>query len=205
MPQRPVLVGGTVADNVPRLARPDAPDEEVAAAARAAALDVPLTETVGEDGAGLSTGQQRRVALARAVLADRPLLLLDEPTEGVDADTEAAILTALPEVVAGHTALVVSHRPAVLAACDRVIDLPTAAPHPTGAGRLTNSAPRPTDAAAGFTSSAPRPTDAAGGRSRGPAGGSAWRGGCGRGWRSPSRSAPPRWAAGSRSPPRRPG
>jgi ATP-binding cassette, subfamily C, bacterial CydCD len=122
VPQRPVLLAGTVADNV-RLARPDAPDGAVAAAALAAALDVPLDTPVGEDGAGLSTGQQRRVALARAVLADRPLLLLDEPTEGVDSDTEATIIDALPRIAAGRTLLVVSHRPQVLAVCDRVVDL----------------------------------------------------------------------------------
>ena len=87
VPQRPTLVRGTVADNI-RLGQPFASPERVAAAAEAAALDIPLDTPVGEDGNGLSTGQQRRVALARAVLADRPLLLLDEPTEGVDADTE---------------------------------------------------------------------------------------------------------------------
>lgn len=137
VPQRPVLVTGDVAANI-RLTCPDAPDAAVAAAAAAAALDVPLDTPVGEDGTGLSTGQQRRVALARAVLADRPLLLLDEPTEGVDADTEAAIVAALPAITAGRTALIVSHRPAVLAACDSVVDLlPSSTPSPSPAARPT--------------------------------------------------------------------
>ncbi|HLU54813.1 MAG TPA: thiol reductant ABC exporter subunit CydD [Pseudonocardia sp.] len=122
VPQHPVLLTGTVADNI-RLADPDAPPDRVAAAARTAALDVPLDARVGEDGTGLSTGQRRRIALARAVLADRPLLLLDEPTEGVDAATEAAIVDALPRVLAGRTAVIVSHRDAVLVHCDRVLDL----------------------------------------------------------------------------------
>ncbi|MGD9526069.1 MAG: thiol reductant ABC exporter subunit CydD [Pseudonocardia sp.] len=127
VPQRPVLVAGTVAANI-RLALPSASDGEVAAAGAAAALDVDLDTRVGEDGAGLSTGQRRRVALARAVLADRPLLLLDEPTEGVDAATEAAIACALPQIAAGRTVLVVSHRATPLAACDRVVTLPGPVP-----------------------------------------------------------------------------
>ncbi len=76
VPQQPRLVAGTVADNI-RLGAPHATDEEVAAAAAASALDVPLTTPVGELGAGLSTGQQRRVALARAAVLDRPLVILD--------------------------------------------------------------------------------------------------------------------------------
>ncbi|MGW5718593.1 thiol reductant ABC exporter subunit CydD [Amycolatopsis sp. NPDC003865] len=131
VPQQPHLVAGTVAENI-RLGLPDATDDAVLAAADTAALDVGLSTVVGELGAGLSTGQRRRVALARAVLLDRPLILLDEPTEGVDAETEAAILERLPKVLAGRTAVIVSHHPAVLARCDRVISLgePVAGPTP---------------------------------------------------------------------------
>ncbi|QWF78016.1 thiol reductant ABC exporter subunit CydD [Amycolatopsis sp. CA-230715] len=123
VPQQPNLVAGTVADNV-RLGAPDAPEEDLRRAAAAAALDLPLTTPVGELGAGLSTGQRRRVALARAILLDRPILLLDEPTEGIDAETEAVILDRLPGMLAGRTAIIVTHHSSVLARCDRVIRLP---------------------------------------------------------------------------------
>ena len=122
VPQRPVLLTGTLGTNI-ALAAPDAAPDAVARAARLADLDLPLDTPVGEDGAGLSTGQRRRVALARAILADRPLLLLDEPTEGVDADTEAAIGAALPEIAAGRTVVLVSHRADLLGRCDRVVAL----------------------------------------------------------------------------------
>ena len=120
VPQRPALVAGTVAENI-ALGDPDAGPERIRAAAAAAALDVHPDTLLGENGAGLSTGQRRRVALARAVLADRPLLLLDEPTEGVDAATAEELLAALPRITAGRTTLLVSHRPEVLARCDRVL------------------------------------------------------------------------------------
>ncbi|MCX4963351.1 thiol reductant ABC exporter subunit CydD [Streptomyces sp. NBC_00654] len=129
VPQRPHLFAGTIAENV-RLARPDADDEAVAAALRdAGAYDfvAELPEgagtPLGEDGAGLSAGQRQRLALARAFLADRPLLLLDEPTASLDGETEAGIVEAVRRLAAGRTVLLVVHRPALLAVADRVVAL----------------------------------------------------------------------------------
>ena len=120
--QDPVLFAGTVADNI-RLGRPDADDLAVRRAARAARVDVRLELPIGERGNGLSVGQRRRIALARALLMDAPLLLLDEPTEGVDRVTEQALLESLPTAFAGRTVVLVTHRPALLQLCDHVVEL----------------------------------------------------------------------------------
>ncbi|WP_431771967.1 thiol reductant ABC exporter subunit CydD [Streptomyces cucumeris] len=130
VPQRPYLFAGTIAENV-RLARPDADDPAVRAALRdAGALDfvTALPEgaatRLGELGSGLSAGQRQRIALARAFLADRPVLLLDEPTANLDGETEAAVVAAVRRLAAGRTVLMVVHRPALLPLADRVLSLP---------------------------------------------------------------------------------
>ncbi|GED85973.1 thiol reductant ABC exporter subunit CydD [Streptomyces sp. 6-11-2] len=129
VPQRPHLYAGTIAENV-RLARPDADDAAVRGAlADAGALEfvdtLPegLDTRLGEDGAGLSAGQRQRLALARAFLADRPVLLLDEPTAALDGATEAEVVDAVRRLSAGRTVLLVVHRPALLDVADRVVRL----------------------------------------------------------------------------------
>ncbi|MEV3852874.1 thiol reductant ABC exporter subunit CydD [Streptomyces sp. NPDC050095] len=133
VPQRPQLYAGSIADNV-RLARPDADDAAVLDALREAgalefveALPEGVRTELGEDGAGLSAGQRQRLALARAFLADRPVVLLDEPTAALDGETEAGIVEAVRRLAVGRTVLLVVHRPALLAVADRVVRLETPA------------------------------------------------------------------------------
>ncbi|MGW1715694.1 thiol reductant ABC exporter subunit CydD [Streptomyces sp. NPDC002156] len=129
VPQRPHLFAGSIAENV-RLARPDADDTAVRRALADAgamefvdALPEGVHTALGEDGAGLSAGQRQRLALARAFLADRPVLLLDEPTAALDGETEAEVVAAVRRLAVGRTVLLVVHRPALLGVADRVVRL----------------------------------------------------------------------------------
>ncbi|WP_033253506.1 thiol reductant ABC exporter subunit CydD [Kitasatospora phosalacinea] len=122
VPQHPHLFAGTVAENV-RLARPDASDAQLAAALAAAHVDFTTPDApLAENGHGLSAGQRQRLALARALLADRPVLILDEPTAHLDPVTEAALLGTLRTL--DRTVLLITHRPALTALADHHVHLP---------------------------------------------------------------------------------
>ena len=127
--QQPILFHGSLRDNI-RMGQPEADEQAIVAAARAAhvlafaermpgGLDMP----VGEKGARLSRGQAQRVALARAFLANAPLLLLDEPTAGLDAANERLVVAAIDALSQGRTVVMVTHRMANLAEANRVIVL----------------------------------------------------------------------------------
>ncbi|MGW8630237.1 thiol reductant ABC exporter subunit CydD [Streptomyces sp. NPDC055793] len=142
VPQHPYLFAGTIAENV-RLARPDADDLAVCRALRDAgalefvdALPDGTGTVLGEDGTGLSAGQRQRLALARAFLADRPVLLLDEPTAALDGATEAEVVAAVRRLAEGRTVLLVVHRPALLEVADRVVRLAEPAPADPSDGTL---------------------------------------------------------------------
>ncbi|MCX5606798.1 thiol reductant ABC exporter subunit CydD [Streptomyces sp. NBC_00047] len=153
VPQRPHLFAGTIGENV-RLARPGASEAEVTRALEdagawefVAALPRGVETSLGEGGVGLSAGQRQRLALARAFLADRPALLLDEPTAALDGETEAGVVDAVRRLAVGRTVLLVVHRPALLAVADRVVAM--AAP-----GAASGPLPRPVAGRAG----APEPS-----------------------------------------------
>jgi ABC-type transport system involved in cytochrome bd biosynthesis fused ATPase/permease subunit len=121
--QRPHLFAGTVADNV-RLGKPHASDAEVVDALRTAGLDVDPATELGETGAGLSAGQRRRVAIARAFVRDAPILLLDEPTAALDGAAEEVVIDAVSAARSrGTTVILVAHRPTLVALADTVIEV----------------------------------------------------------------------------------
>ncbi len=138
LPQHPHLFAGTVRDNI-RLGLPDAAHHDVVDAARAAGAhgfveDLPdgYDTPIGEVGTGLSAGQRQRVALARAYLRDAPVVLFDEPTARLDLASEQAVVSAAGELLAGRTAILVAHRPALLARADRVLRLTDGRGHLAG-------------------------------------------------------------------------
>ncbi|EKM0526615.1 cysteine/glutathione ABC transporter ATP-binding protein/permease CydC [Cronobacter turicensis] len=125
VPQRVHLFSATLRDNL-RLAAPQADDAALGAVLARVGLeklleDDGLNAWLGEGGRQLSGGELRRLGIARALLHDAPVLLLDEPTEGLDAETERQILTLVKEVAAQKTLLMVTHRLQGLTAFDRII------------------------------------------------------------------------------------
>lgn len=126
VPQEPFLVSGTIADNI-RFGRPDAGDEEMVAAAKSAnadefirALPEVYETSILEGGVNLSVGQRQLVSIARALLADPRILIMDEATSSVDTMTEVLIQEALGRLLSGRTAIIIAHRLSTVRNVDRI-------------------------------------------------------------------------------------
>jgi ATP-binding cassette subfamily B protein len=127
--QEPFVFHASIAENV-RYARPDATDADVQEAVRAAGLEPFVARQpdgsatiVGERGAAVSAGERQRLAIARALVANPDVLVLDEPTAALDAEAERHVVAEWRRLMAGRTVVVVTHRPAVAASADRVITM----------------------------------------------------------------------------------
>jgi len=127
--QETLVFDGTIADNI-RWGRPGATDDDIERAARAADVhrfvqDLPdgYTTRVGQRGRLLSGGQRQRLAIARAMIRDAPVLLLDEPTTGLDAESTERVLAPLRRLMAGRTTLMISHNLLTVTDADRIVFL----------------------------------------------------------------------------------
>ena len=126
VPQGNTIFSGTIADNL-RLIKQDATDEEIIEALKISCawdfvekLPLGINSPVGEKGRGLSEGQAQRIAIARAVLRDAPIMLLDEATSALDVETERKVLRSIIQKKPNKTCIVATHRPSVLTMCQRV-------------------------------------------------------------------------------------
>ena len=125
--QDPFLFSGTIADNI-RFARPDATDEEVLAAAHAIGVDrvaarfeEGLDHVVREGGAGLSAGERQLISIARALVADPRILILDEATSNIDRPTEVLIERAFDTLLRGRTSIIIAHRLTTVRRADEIL------------------------------------------------------------------------------------
>jgi ATP-binding cassette subfamily B protein IrtA len=122
------LLGISVADNI-RLGRPDSGEVDIVNAAKAAHIHDRIMalpngyDTIVGDGAHFSGGEAQRVSIARALLADTPILVLDEATAFADPDSEAQIQTALAHLIVGRTVLVIAHRLGSIVGADNIVVL----------------------------------------------------------------------------------
>lgn len=139
--QETLVFHGSIYDNI-SYGRPNATAQDVYAAARAAEVDGFVAKlpdgydtVVGERGRSLSGGQRQRIAIARALVRDAPILVLDEPTTGLDDGTGKKVLTALNRLMAGRTTIVIAHDEQSLALADRRVHLDRG--HLTGSGPQT--------------------------------------------------------------------
>ena len=164
--QDPFLFAGTIADNI-RFAQPDATDEQVEDVARAVGVDRiarrferGLLHEVREGGSGLSAGERQLISIARALLADPRILILDEATSNIDRPTEVLIESALDRLLRGRTSIIIAHRLATVRRADEMI-VARARPHRPArcvrrAPRSRRAVPRARDSATGFGSGAAR-------------------------------------------------
>jgi ATP-binding cassette subfamily C protein CydC len=131
VPQRPHLFNSSIRDNI-LLGCPDADSIRIRAALEDSGLIVwieslpdRLDTMVGVAGSAVSGGEARRIALARALLHDTPIVLLDEPTEGLDVETERKVVARLNNRLQGKTVLIITHRPACLVLAERIVEINT--------------------------------------------------------------------------------
>ena len=129
VPQDPYLFSGTVGENI-RYGKLDANQDEIIEAARAAGVHDLITRMsqgydtqVGERGANLSAGQRQLICLARAILANPPIMILDEATSNVDTNTERIMQDSLKRLSKGRTVIVIAHRLSTVTHADRIIIL----------------------------------------------------------------------------------
>ena len=146
MPQEALLFHRSIAENI-AYGRPDATMEQIREAARQAnalefieRLPQGFDTVTGERGVKLSGGQRQRIAIARALLADCPVLVLDEATSALDSESEQLVQDALATLMQGRTAIVVAHRLSTVASLDRIVVLDG---RQGGGGRPARRARRP--------------------------------------------------------------
>ena len=139
VPQETVLLAGTIRDNITK-GWEGVSDDDIVQAAEAAsahqfivAMPQGYATDVGEGGQQLSAGQRQRIAIARALVGDPPVLLLDEPSASLDRPAEEALSTTLANLARDHTIMVVTHSPVLLSRCQSVLVMDK--------GRITISGP----------------------------------------------------------------
>jgi subfamily B ATP-binding cassette protein MsbA len=125
--QETVLLRGTVAENI-AFGRPDATEEQIVRAAELANADEFIRRMpngydsmIGDRGATLSGGQRQRIGIARALIRDNPILILDEPTAALDAESEQVVIEALKRLMQGRTVIAVAHRLSTLRDADKIV------------------------------------------------------------------------------------
>lgn len=129
VPQEPLMLSNTIAANI-AFGQPDAPEDSIRAAARIAgiadfieSLPDAYQTLLGQHGMSLSGGQKQRLSLARALVVDPAILLLDDPLSGVDPETEHEVVAALEQVTRGRTTLIAAHRLSTVSWTDRILVL----------------------------------------------------------------------------------